>query len=46
MKKVLVSFTLGALLFGGIIYSNGSVKNIAAGGEKEPSVLSTRSIIA
>ncbi|KYD10238.1 hypothetical protein B4102_0144 [Heyndrickxia sporothermodurans] len=43
MKKLLLSITLGAFLLGGIsIFSSTpeNFKNIAAGGEKEPSILS------
>ena len=44
MKKVVVAVILGAFLVGGVIMTNNDSRIIASGGEKEPSVLSTRSV--
>ncbi|MEB6549826.1 hypothetical protein MXL46_12085 [Heyndrickxia sporothermodurans] len=42
MKKLIISITCGALLVGFALFLNtkDSGKNIAIGGEKEPSILS------
>ncbi|MGE8207717.1 hypothetical protein ACQKP0_24925 [Heyndrickxia sp. NPDC080065] len=50
MKKLLLSLTVGVFLFGGaFIYNNvhntNGSKNIAAGGDKEPSILSARNTL-
>ncbi|MED3648922.1 hypothetical protein [Heyndrickxia sporothermodurans] len=47
MKKIILSLTAGAFLIGGVLVmkdtqNSGDSKNIAAGGEREPSVLSIK----